>query len=214
MSFSAIEWANRRKEEIAAEIKTLQTKMKEWDEQKKKLDEELKHLEYFFRSIVPGTSSSARVTAVDGAVIILNREGKFMNIGEITDGLLELGFESNAKNPRESVRATLSGEIQKDNPRLVRHMGYFGLPGWEHDFARMASVIGIASSSITDTFPNITLDTDAFDGKAADALSISKVLTGLSQAVTPSKTSSKVKPDAKATTGPSKRTPPPDKPKS
>ena len=154
MSISAVEWGHKRRIEIAAEkriirkrIELLTADIKERDEQLKALDQELKHLKYFFHLIVPNMSPPDRVTAVDGTVQILRREEKFLNIAEITNALLALGFESNAKNPTESVRATLSGEIQKDSSRVVRLMGFYGLPGWENDPAKVASTASKAAGT-------------------------------------------------------------------
>ena len=103
----------------------------------KELNEERYHLEYFFKQIVPNETPPDRITVVDGTVYVLRIRNDFAGIEWIVNALTNIGYRTNAKNTMESVRATLSAEIQKENSRIIRVMGQYGLPGWESDKEKM-----------------------------------------------------------------------------
>ena len=131
MSGNVLQRAQERKSEIEKEQVVLKNKIIA-------LDSELEHLNYFFKSLAPyatqGNEPAPKITVVAGTVQILKRVQKYVNARQVTDLLIELGYETSAKSPIESIRAILSGEAKKEtNPRVIRKDTYYGLPGWLDD---------------------------------------------------------------------------------
>lgn len=164
MSGNLVQRAQERKSKIEKERAVLQNKIST-------LDDELEHLNYFFESLAPhatgGNESETTITIVKGAVQILNREQEYLSARHITDFLLELGYETEAKNPLESVRASISGEARKTSPRLIRRdkdpmwggmkggpwTVYYGLPEW-----RGVSSIGVRGHSLSEIGNGLELE--------------------------------------------------------
>ncbi len=131
MSGNVLQRAQERKSEIEKEQVSLKNKIVA-------LNNELEHLNYFFNSLAPyatqGNEPAPKITVVTGTVQILKREQGYLNARQVTDFLIELGYETSAKSPIESIRAILSGEAKREtNPRIIRKDTYYGLPGWLDD---------------------------------------------------------------------------------
>ncbi|MDE2925986.1 MAG: HTH domain-containing protein [Acidobacteriota bacterium] len=147
MSGNVLQRAQERKSEIKKEQVSLKNKIIA-------LDDELEHLNYFFKSLAPyatqGNEPAPKITVVTGTVQILKREKKYLNARQVTDSLIEMGYETSAKSPIESIRAILSGEAKREtNPRIIRKDTYYGLPGWLDDPSIKVKGYSLGKTGIT-----------------------------------------------------------------
>lgn len=85
-------------------------------------------------------SPKKKIQIISGAVEILKDAQRWMSSREIYEELMNVGWTSSAKDPWAAVSGTLSNEVNKDEPRLIRRSSQrigrgfdYGLPEWKDD---------------------------------------------------------------------------------
>lgn len=70
--------------------------------------------------------------AIDGMVYVLDERNSPMTLDQMTERMLELGWETRGDKPKETLRVAL----RRDEGRKVRRVerGLYGLPEWGFEF--------------------------------------------------------------------------------